>query len=244
LIYGIQSDKLRFEVSEAQLFGAWRRSFTHKLLSYYFRHAPNNWASDTATSFEFVLGFDLSNFITTGFRMNCGMLGKNSLIKNINTMFKNKFKITFFSVLVSVVCFGCSGTSESNSAKISNGNQSTAALNKTANLPATPATAANSNLPAANNQTVNNTGAKTQPAANQPAPKIGSGGDDFSLFMQVRNSYNSDPEIINGVIVEIKEGNVTLSGKVPSEEKKKKAEQLAKNINGIKSVKNNITVSK
>jgi BON domain len=156
-------------------------------------------------------------------------------------MFKKNFKITFFSVLVSVVCFGCSGTTESNTAKNNNANKSTAPLNNTANL---SPTVANSNSPAANNQTTNSNGAKTQPAANQPTPKIGSGGDDFSLFMQVRNTYNSDPELINSVIVEMKEGNVTLSGKVPSEEKKKKAEQLAQSVKGVKGVKNNITVSK
>jgi BON domain len=159
-------------------------------------------------------------------------------------MFKKKFKITFLSALVSIVCFGCSGTTESNSTKISNVNQSTAPLNNTANLSPTSPTVANGNSPAANNQTTNNSGAKTQPAANMPTPKIGSGGDDFSLFMQVRSTYNADPELVNSVIVEIKEGNITLSGKVPSEDKKKKAEQLAQSVKGVKSVKNNITVSK
>lgn len=81
------------------------------------------------------------------------------------------------------------------------------------------------------------------PAVNQPTTKIGSGGDDFALFMQVRGAFGADQELINGVIIEIKEGNASLSGKVPSEEKKKKAEQLVQNINGIKSVKNNIRVA-
>jgi hypothetical protein len=160
----------------------------------------------------------------------------------INKMFKKKIKLTFFAALISVVCFGCSGNSESNSAKNNNGNQSTAPINKPANL---QPTVAGSNLPATDNSAVNiNKGAKTPPAANQPTPKIGSGGDDLALFAQARSAFSSDPELLNGVIIEIKEGNATLSGKVPSEEKKKKAEQLVQNINGIKSVKNNIGVSK
>ncbi len=102
----------------------------------------------------------------------------------------------------------------------------------------------NVNTPAtSNNQTANaNRNVKPVPAANMPSPKIGSGGDDLALFAQVRNALSADPELINGVIVEIKEGNATLTGKVPSEEKKKKAEQLVQNINGIKSVKNNVRV--
>jgi len=156
-------------------------------------------------------------------------------------MFKKTNNLTFFVVLMSVVYFGCSGTSESDSAKNNIGNQSTAPVNKPANLPPPM----NSNLPATNNPAVNmNRGAKTLPVTKEPTPKIGSGGDDLALFTQVRGAISSDPELINSVIVEIKEGSATLSGKVPSEEKKKKAEQLVQNINGIKSVKNNISVSK
>jgi osmotically-inducible protein OsmY len=159
-------------------------------------------------------------------------------------MFKNHFKIIFSAVSIAFVCFGCSGTTETNSAKNNNGNQSVVVSNNNVTLPATPA-AVNNNLPAAsNNQTANiNKGSKPAPAVNQPTPKIGSGGDDMSLFAQVRSAYAADQELFNGVIVEIKEGNATLSGKVSSEEKKKKAEQLAQSINGIRSVKNNVRVA-
>jgi osmotically-inducible protein OsmY len=146
--------------------------------------------------------------------------------------------------LISVFGFGCTGATETNSAKNDDANQSVAVSNNNVSLPATPAAVVNNNLPAASsNQTANmNKGSKPAPAVNQPTPKIGSGGDDMSLFTQVRSAFAADPELFNGVIVEIKEGNATLSGKVSSEEKKKKAEQFAQNINGIRSVKNNVRV--
>lgn len=143
--------------------------------------------------------------------------------------------------MISSVCFGCSGSPESNSAVNNTRNQTNVVSNTNA---ASTQMTTNVNTPAtSNNQTANaNRNVKPVPAANMPSPKIGSGGDDLALFAQVRNALSADPELINGVIVEIKEGNATLTGKVPSEEKKKKAEQLVQNINGIKSVKNNVRV--
>jgi BON domain len=160
-------------------------------------------------------------------------------------MFKKNHKTTFSIILISSICFSCSGNSESNTAKNNNGNQTIAVTNSNAALPTTPAAAVNNNLPAASsNQAANaNKGFKPAPAANQPTPKIGSGAGDLALFTQVRGAFSSDPELLNGVIIDIKEGNAALSGRVPSQEKKKKAEQLVQNITGIKSVKNNISVS-
>jgi osmotically-inducible protein OsmY len=160
-------------------------------------------------------------------------------------MFKNNFRIILSAVSISVFCFGCAGTTETNSAKNNNADQSVVISNNNVSLPATPAAAVNNNFPAAsNNQTANmNKGSKPAAAVNQPTPKIGRGGDDMSLFTQVRSAFAADQELFNGVIVEIKEGNATLSGKVSSEEKKKKAEQLAQSIAGIRSVKNNVRVA-
>ena len=63
------------------------------------------------------------------------------------------------------------------------------------------------------------------------------------LFTQVRSALSSDTELLNAVIVEIKEGNATLTGNVSSEAQKIKAGQLIKSVKGIKSVKNNLRVS-
>ena len=161
-------------------------------------------------------------------------------------MFKKNYKLTFSATLISIIGFGCSAAPESNSAKTGNTNQAVVVSNNNAAPPSTPTAVVDANSPAANNnQTANvSRAARTPPGAvNQPVPKIGSGGDDLSLFAQVRNAFSADPELFNGVIVEIKEGNAVLSGKVTSAEKKKKAEQLVQSINGIKSVKNIVVVA-
>ena len=158
-------------------------------------------------------------------------------------MFKINHKIIFSAALIASFCFGCSGTAGTNSAANTDRIQSNAVSNNNA-VPTTPASVVNNNAPAmSSNQTANaNRGMKPAPAANMPTPKIGSGGDDLALFAQVKSAFSADQELFNGVIVEIKEGNATLTGKVSSEEKKKKAEQTVQNVNGIKSVKNNVRV--
>ena len=157
-------------------------------------------------------------------------------------MFKKNHIIIISAALISSFCFGCSGNAEPNSAATNNRNQPTAVSNN--NAASTPAALTNGNTPAiSSNQTANaNRNMKPVPAANMPTPKIGSGGDDLALFAQVKSAFSADQELFNGVIVEIKEGNATLTGKVPSEEKKKKAEQIVQSVNGIKSVKNNVRV--
>ena len=47
-----------------------------------------------------------------------------------------------------------------------------------------------------------------------------------------------------GLAVDVKDGVVTLSGKVEKENQKSKAEKLAKKVSGVKSVVNNIVVTR
>jgi len=164
-------------------------------------------------------------------------------------MIKNK-RLMFAATLIStsIILSGCSQTSETGVAK-SNANQSQTLSNagniavnnnvsaalpnavpSVANPNTTPPTAANKQKPAAS-------------SVNEPKPQIGKGGDDFSMFTQVRGALNADKEFVDAVIVEIKEGNVTLSGNVSSQEQKTKAGQLAQGVAGVKSVKNNLRVS-
>ncbi len=96
--------------------------------------------------------------------------------------------------------------------------------------------------------TVNSTPAVTKDKkpstpVKEPTPQIGSGASDFLLFTQVRGALSSDKEFSNAVIVEIKEGNVILTGNISSEAQKTKAGQLVQSVKGIKSVKNNLRVS-
>lgn len=81
------------------------------------------------------------------------------------------------------------------------------------------------------------------PAAKTPKPQIGSGGNDLFLFTQARAAINNDADLkAANLIVEVKEGVVTLSGNVASAALKSKAEELARGA-GAKDVKNQLRVS-
>ncbi len=81
------------------------------------------------------------------------------------------------------------------------------------------------------------------PQAKTPKPQIGSGGADLFLFTQVRAAINNDADLKNAnVIIDVKEGVVTLSGTVASAALKSKAEQLARGA-GPKDVRNQLKVS-
>jgi hypothetical protein len=86
-------------------------------------------------------------------------------------------------------------------------------------------------------------GAGSAPQAKAPAPQIGSGGNDLFLFTQARAAVNDDADLkAANLIIEVKEGVVTLSGNVASAALKSKAEELARGV-GAKDVKNQLRVS-
>src|SRR5215207_3423011 len=67
------------------------------------------------------------------------------------------------------------------------------------------------------------------PPAKLPTPRIGSGGNDLFLFTQARAALNNDSDLkAANVVIEVKEGVVTLTGTVTSAALKSKAEQLAR----------------
>lgn len=86
-------------------------------------------------------------------------------------------------------------------------------------------------------------GTGSAPQAKMPTPQIGSGGNDFFLFTQARAAINNDADLKTAnVVIEVKEGVVTLSGAVASAALKSKAEELARGA-GAKDVKNQLRVS-
>lgn len=86
-------------------------------------------------------------------------------------------------------------------------------------------------------------GGNNAPPAKMPTPQIGSGGNDFYLFTKARGALSADAELkAANVVVDVKEGNITLSGTVKSAEQKSKAEQLVRAV-GSKSIKNQLRVS-
>lgn len=68
---------------------------------------------------------------------------------------------------------------------------------------------------------------------------------DDEIFDKVRIKLAGDPEVKgNQLTVEVKDGVVTLRGKVENERGKNKASKLAHKVKGVKSVVNELTISK
>ena len=81
------------------------------------------------------------------------------------------------------------------------------------------------------------------PPAKAPTPQIGSGGNDLFLFTRARAAVNNDADLKSAnVVIDVKEGVVTLSGTVANAALKSKAEQLARGV-GPKDVRNQLRVS-
>ncbi|HEX7318034.1 MAG TPA: BON domain-containing protein [Pyrinomonadaceae bacterium] len=86
-------------------------------------------------------------------------------------------------------------------------------------------------------------GAGSAPPTKMPTPQIGSGGNDFFLFTQARAAVNADPELrAANLVIEVKDGVVTLNGTVASAALKAKAEELASGVKP-KSIRNQLRVS-
>lgn len=177
----------------------------------------------------------------------------------------NRKKISITSaiicVLFAVILAGCSQTDETDTitnnanqtATLNNENTSTVSSNTSNTMtPSEDRTAtntSNSSIPQTDNDSSATTGKQnptdrkpTQPVKS-PTPIQSTGAQDMFLFVQIRGALNADKELGDAVTVELKEGNVILTGKVPSEEQKKKAEEAVRNVKGVKSIKNNLRVS-
>jgi osmotically-inducible protein OsmY len=74
-------------------------------------------------------------------------------------------------------------------------------------------------------------------AANKPV------SDDF-LVDTIRAKLAADQVVKGGaIVVDAKDGNVTLSGTVEEDKQKNKAEKIAKKVSGVKAVKNDIKIA-
>ena len=80
-------------------------------------------------------------------------------------------------------------------------------------------------------------------AGNQNSRSTGQYIDDKTLQHQVRDSLSNNPEYkFDQVNVDVYRGTCQLSGFVNTSDQKAKAEDIAKNVQGITTVDNNITV--
>ncbi len=67
---------------------------------------------------------------------------------------------------------------------------------------------------------------------------------DDLIYDQVRRRLASDPDVKGAMIeVQVKDGAVSLAGKVKTDKARQRAEKLARKVKGVKSVTNNLVVS-
>lgn len=66
---------------------------------------------------------------------------------------------------------------------------------------------------------------------------------DDRIYDQVRLKLANDQEVRGGTIdVDVKDGTVTLKGKVSTDRQRSRAEKLAKKVRGVKSVNNELVI--
>jgi hyperosmotically inducible protein len=73
--------------------------------------------------------------------------------------------------------------------------------------------------------------------------KIGTALDDTAITTKVKTALAADRDVSAlRVHVETKQGEVWLSGNVKSQEERQRAEMIARNVNGVQTVNNQLTV--
>ena len=157
-----------------------------------------------------------------------------------------KFKL-FTAILGAALAAGaCS--SASNTAN-TNANRSNGMTNIAASNTNTAAVVTNSNSTNANKWNANITREeyeknKGEYEKEKGSSTVGTGANDMWLWVKTRASLVGADDLRDSTInVDVENDVVTLKGTVASAAQKTKAEQVAKSVEGVKSVKNQLTVS-
>jgi len=82
----------------------------------------------------------------------------------------------------------------------------------------------------------------SQPAPSQPAPEAKAVPSSSSIEAEVNSRFQNDDELRSySIDVKVSGGTATLSGQVQDEHLKRRAEKLARAVQGVQSVTNDIT---
>lgn len=146
-------------------------------------------------------------------------------------------------VALAVLTIGCETTTTNSN--IANGNRTVVNTNTSANT--TVATNANANTSAnkaPNREDVDKNRERYEKEAKDAGRKIGTGANDMWLWTKTRYELAAADDLRDSTInVDVDNGVVTLSGTVASAAQKTRAETLAKGVEGVTSVKNDLKVS-
>jgi osmotically-inducible protein OsmY len=148
-------------------------------------------------------------------------------------------RITGFLVIaaLAVLLPGCDNTANSNVAVNRNAN-----ANATATATATPVANTNSNrAPTRSEYEANKE--RYNREAKESGRKVGTGANDTWLWIKTRFDLAAADDLRDSTInVDVENDVVTLSGTVASAAQKTKAETVAKAVEGVKSVRNQLKV--
>ena len=154
-------------------------------------------------------------------------------------------RIEGFMVLAAflLLIVGCDNTANTNN-RTANANATNANANTNTVATSTPVTTANDNRRAPTREEYERAKERYTREAKESGRKVGTGASDGWLWVKTRFDLAAADDLRDSTInVDVDNGVVTLSGTVASAAQKTKAEQVAKTVEGVKSVKNMLKVS-
>jgi hyperosmotically inducible periplasmic protein len=161
-------------------------------------------------------------------------------------MVKRKFLTPLACVALAAVLAGCDTATNTNT----NANGNVAVTNANANVNANANANANRNANAgrANANITREEYDRDKESfaeeARRLGRKVGTGANDGWLWVKTRAALAATDDLRESTIdVDVDDATVTLSGSVSSAAQKTRAEQVARGIEGVKSVKNDLRVS-
>lgn len=135
------------------------------------------------------------------------------------------------SLALTALMLACGG-SNSNNANVSNGNQA-AVVNTNSNTNKAPT-----------KEDVSKDKGKYEQQAKDAGRKVGKGADDMWLWVKTRYDLAAASDLKDSTInVDVDNGRITLTGTVANKEQVKKADAIAKAVEGNKGVQNKLTVA-
>ncbi len=144
-------------------------------------------------------------------------------------------------VALAILAVGCDNTANTNTAN----RNANANANANAAATATPVVANNnSNRRAPTREEYDRDKARYDREARESGRKVGSGANDGWLWVKTRFDLATADDLRDSTIdVDVDNGVVTLTGTVPSNTQKARAEQIVTPVEGVKSVRNQLKVA-
>lgn len=145
------------------------------------------------------------------------------------------------SLVLAGLCLGCDTTGNTNNANVTVRNENSTLANANSTPTPTPAPTRKGNV---SREEVDRDKDSYRKQAKDLGRTVGDGAEDLWLWVKTRSALAAADDLRDSTIdVDVANNAVTLSGSVANAGQKTKAEQLAKEIEGVKSVKNNLRVA-